>query len=290
MADEVVSGLIRSKDIKVVVATTGELSRRARELHAAQHAAASMLAQGLTSAILLGSLQKEKKSQVNVQVECDGPLRGLFADADNEGAVRGYVKSPIVEYTGSQGSFEWRPVLGNSGFISVLRDTGSGEYHRSSVELTRFDLARDLEHYFEISDQLPTAVLLGVQPEGKEQLGHVGGALLQTLPEGDRGALEAIGERLHGGHFREALRSAGGNARSLMKALFDEEIDVLQSVPAAFKCRCSRDRVLGALRTMGKAELSDVLEKEKQADVTCHFCSTRYVITEQEIREIHGQV
>lgn len=289
MADEIVSGLLQSADIKVVLATAGDLSRKARALHRAQHAAASMLAQGLTSALLLGALQKER-SQVNLQVECDGPLRGLFADADNEGAVRGYVKNPLVEYQGTPGSFEWRPVLGNSGFISVLRDNGSGEPYRSSVELTRFELALDLDHYFEISDQLPTSVLLAVEAEGDEPLAHVGGALLQTLPGGDRVALAALAQRLRAGDFRTALRAASGNARALCKGLLGDEVEILQSLPAAFRCRCSRERVLGALRTMGKAELTDVLEKEKQADVTCHFCSTRYVISEQELRELHGQV
>src|SRR5262249_7996945 len=157
MADELVSGLLKETDLRVVLVTASELARRARELHRSATASASLLAQGLTAGALLASLQKSD-SRVNLQLECDGPLRGLFVDGETSGVLRGYAKNPLVSHVGNEGEYHWRPALGNKGFLSVLRDLGGGEYYRSAVELESFDLAKDLERYFAISDQLPTRV------------------------------------------------------------------------------------------------------------------------------------
>ncbi|HET9450202.1 MAG TPA: Hsp33 family molecular chaperone HslO, partial [Aggregicoccus sp.] len=163
MADELVSGLLKDVDLRVVLVTAGALSRKARALHSAEPAAAALLAQGLVSAALLAALQKEK-GRINLQLECDGPLRGMFADAEAGGTVRGYVKNPYVSFTGGEGEYHWRPALGNSGFLSVLRDLGGGEYYRSSVELQAFDFPQDLERYFHASEQVQTRIALELVP------------------------------------------------------------------------------------------------------------------------------
>ena len=108
----------------------------------------------------MAALQKGQQ-RVNVQVECDGPLRGLFVDAGADGTVRGYVKNALFQLEAVEGEFKWRPALGNSGFLSVLRDVGS-EYYRSSVELKALSLASDLNYYFDTSEQVTTRLALEV--------------------------------------------------------------------------------------------------------------------------------
>src|SRR5687768_6812204 len=139
MADLLVSGLFQDVDLRIVVATTTQLSRHAQKLQSLASTSASMLSQALCAASLMASLQKERTS-INLQLECDGPLRGLFVDGKSQGPVRGYVKNPQVEFKGPSHEYEWRPALGNAGFLSVLRDFGKGEHYRSSVELKHFDL------------------------------------------------------------------------------------------------------------------------------------------------------
>jgi molecular chaperone Hsp33 len=287
MGDELVSALLKEHNLRVLVTLTSETSRKAREQGSLSPTSAVLLSQGLTAAALMGALQKEK-SRINVQLECDGPLRGFFADADSEGRIRGYVKNPHVEFAGASEAFRWRPVLGNSGFLSILRDLGQGEFYRSSVELTYLDFARDLERYFEISEQLRTHVLLDTIPVEREPLGLVAGLLMQPLPDGDAEAFSQLGARLRdGGAFRTALEpaTAGAGAVALLRALFPQgDLEVMSRYPVALTCSCSRARVMNALLAMGRAELTDLLEKEGQAEATCQFCSTRYVIAGDEIR------
>ncbi|QSQ10900.1 Hsp33 family molecular chaperone HslO [Myxococcus landrumensis] len=289
--DELVSGLLKTSDIRVVLALTTDLSREARATHKTAPAAAALLAQSLTAAALLGSLQKGEASRVNLQVECDGPLRGLFVDGDTSGLVRGYVKNTLVEYVGGDDLYHWRPVLGNKGFLSVLRDLGGGEHYRSSVELERFDLAGDLERYFHQSDQLPSHVLLlqlPAQSEGKtEPLGIVAGVLVQPLPGADMEAFQALGERLRRDAASVFQAHASSGASAVLRALIpDSDFEVMSRYPLRFGCSCSKDRVKRALLAMGREELQDVLEKEGQAEATCQFCTTRYVIPGDEIRSM----
>jgi len=240
------------------------------------------------SGLLVAALQKER-TRLNLQLECDGPLRGLFVDASSSGEVRGYVKNPLVEHIGGEGEFRWRPVLGNSGFLSVLRDQGGGEYYRSSVQLGRFDLARDLEAFFAESEQIRTEVLLELVAEGEEPLSVVGGLLIQPLPGGDLESLAAHAQRLEApGAFQAGLQAgARSGAAAAVKALFPgSDLEVLARYPVAFQCSCSRERVKNALLAMGRAELDDLLAKDGQAEVTCQFCSTRYTVTGEEIRKL----
>lgn len=289
MADELVSALLKEANLRVVYATTTDLSRRARELHAAQPTSASLLAMGLTGGALLASLQKEQ-TRVNLQLACDGPLRGFFVDAHQEGTVRGYVSNPHLRLPAGEGEWRWRPALGNSGYVSVLRDMGGGEYYRSHVELERFDLAEDLGRYFDISEQLPTDVFLEVVPQGDESLGRVAGLLLQPLPDGDHAALARLSAKLAGPDgFRRALAEAPPDQgpMSFLASLFEgSSVDPMSRYPLAFQCTCSRERVKGALLAMGRAELEDVIAKDHKAEATCHFCSTRYVIPEEELRSM----
>lgn len=288
MSDELVSGLLKDSDLRVVLVRTTQLCRQARARHRAEPASAALLAQGLTAAALLASLQKREDSRLNLQLECDGPVRGFFADAAPSGAVRGYVKNPYVAHLGAEGEYQWRPLLGNQGYLSVLRELDTGEYYRSAVELERFDVAADLEHYFAQSDQLPSRVYLALLPGAEaEPLGTVAGLLLQPLPEGDRADLQALGEQL-AATFRSTLAEhASRPAAQLLRTLVPRpDLELLQHYPLAFRCSCSKERVMRALATLGRAELQDMLEKDGQAELTCQFCETRYVAGAEELHAL----
>jgi molecular chaperone Hsp33 len=291
MADELVSGLLKDVDVRVVLALTSDLSREARSTHKSQPASAALLSQAFTAAALMAALQKGD-TRINLQLECDGPLRGFFVDGDTAGMLRGYAKNPLVTHLGAEGEYRWRPVLGNKGFISVLRDIGDGEYYRSSVELQRFDFVEDLERYFTLSEQVATHLKLAQLPTpgdgASEPLGLVGGVLLQPLPNGDKEAFQALGAQVKA-NFQEVLQAhAAEGGAALLKALLPgrSDLEIMSRYPLRFSCTCSRDRVKGALLAMGKEELTDLLEKEGKAEVSCQFCTTQYVILGDEIREL----
>jgi molecular chaperone Hsp33 len=285
MPDELFTALLPRSNLRVVAALTTELSREARRIHGAEPGSAALLSEALTAVALLAALQKEK-TRVSLQLECDGPVRGLLVDAEG-GSLRGYVKKPLLAVLGAEGAFHWRPLLGNAGYLSVLRDLGAGEVYRSSVELAAFELGHDLERYFAVSDQVESVVRIRTVPSGREVLGSTGGLLLQKLPGGDAGALVDAGKRLTPEALDRALLEANGSGPALLRAMFPAaEVDVLAKRPLEFRCGCSRERVHRALLALGQAELEDLLATDGQAEATCEFCTTRYVIPGEELRTL----
>ena len=139
---------------------------------------------------------------MNLQLVCDGPLAGLFVDADTDGNVRGYVRRPSVHFPGDPG--RGARALGGSGFLSVVRQVGDGQHYRSAIELRALDLADDLRRWFAASEQVATALDLAVVPSGDEPLGEVAGVLVQR-PDGDDAAIDAAGGRLAAGALGAAV-------------------------------------------------------------------------------------
>lgn len=283
--DEAISALWKAPGLRAVCVVATEAARHARDVHHALEASAALLAQGLTAAQLLSSLKAGKFApRVNLQLECDGPLRGLYADADGAGGVRGYIKNPLVDIVSSDPQLRWRPALGNAGFLSVLRDLGEGEHFRSSVELVSFDLSSDLTHFFELSEQLPTRVGLSVVGEKDEPLGKVAGLVVQALPDADLRALTDVGERLSGGALAQALVRFE-SATDVLRAVLPDAVETSRGA-VAYRCTCSQERVLQAFAAMGRAEIEKILAEEGKSEATCQFCGKKYQATQAELKAL----
>ncbi len=273
--DLLVRGVMEAQNLKVALVLLPGVAREARLRHRLKPVSASMLAQAIAGAGLLAALQKGD-ARINLQLECDGQLRGLLVDAGADGTFRGYVKNTLVDVELAQ-DFRWRAALGNSGYLSVLRDLGP-EYYRSSVELSAFTLAEDLNHYFEVSDQVKTAVAISVASRGDERLGVVAGALVQALPNGDEKALEQVGATLQAALDAAVQDLSLGDAQALWQRVFPQ-VAVLERTPARWQCTCSKTKVLDTLAAVGRAEVQDILDTTGSTAVTCHFCSTRHEVT-----------
>jgi molecular chaperone Hsp33 len=287
MTDRLCRGILPASGLRAVFVRVGDTARMARMLHGLYPTSARLFAEALAAGALLGALQKEK-GRVNLQLECDGPLQGLFVDADPDGNCRGYVKRPLVNFPGDpvRGA---HAALGGSGYLSVLRDPGTGQYYRGAVELTAFDLTRDLRRWFEASEQVATALDLAVVPREGEPLGDVAGLLVQRLPDGDTAALEEVRRRIDAGAFQRAV-AAGESAQEAIREVVGDGFDLLADVEVAYRCGCSQARARAAVSALGAEGVADVLAKEREAVITCEFCRTRYVVGEVELRDIRTRL
>jgi molecular chaperone Hsp33 len=286
VSDALVRALLVPAEVRVAVVVATLAAREARSRHELLPASAAVLAQGLAAAALVAALQKQD-ARINLQVECDGALRGMFVDASSEGAVRGYVKNPWLELEGKEGAFRWRPVLGNKGFLSVLRTQEGGEFYRSAVELTAFELYQDLNHYFATSDQVSTQVALVVAPAEGERLGAVAGVLVQALPSALPGAVDGVAKDLKQRLEAAVKGDAPLQARELAEQLFGRaDLRADSEVPLLYTCSCSKDRVLDAVMALGPDEVRDMIEKQGGAEVKCHFCGKRHLATADDLRAL----
>ncbi len=262
-------------------------ARTARDRHQLAPTSAGLLAEGLTAGLLLGALQPTD-GRVNIQVECDGPARGLLVDADTHGNVRGLVRSRVVNFPlyNPDGRFSTRPALGGAGYISVLREQGPGKIFRGVVDLGDGALDQGVERYFRASEQTYSALALEVLAWEDEPLTAVAGILLQALPGGDLELLDRLQQKLRDGYLASAMRVAKGAQELITDVLGDVPFELRATEEVRFACRCSREGVVRAISTLGPAEVADMIIRDHRADVTCDFCSESYAVEEPELRAI----
>jgi molecular chaperone Hsp33 len=271
-----------------MVARVGDLARMARVLHGLAPTSAHLFAEALAGAALLGALQKDE-GRVNLQLECQGPVRGLLVDADAAGNLRGYVRRPGVDLPGEPAAAAL-VAIGRGSWLSVLRDTGRGQHYRSAVDLHPGDgLAGGLRRWFAVSDQVETAVDLAVLPVGEERLGDVVGLLVQRLPQGDAAAVRAVRERLARGALARAA-ARGASPQELLAEVVGQGFDLLADGEVAYRCGCSMARARAAVSALGADGVAEVLAGEGRAVVDCEFCHARYVVDGDALREMERRL
>jgi molecular chaperone Hsp33 len=283
MKDHLVRGLLAEDGLRAVFARVGDHARLARMLHGLAPTSAWLFAEGLAAALLVAATLKDK-ARVNLQLECDGPIRGLLVDASPEGEVRGYVRAPAVHFPGDPARGA-RAALGGSGTLSVLRDLGGGQFYRGSVELRALSLAGDLARYISDSEQVDSALDVVVLPRGGEPLGDVAGLLVQKLPDGDPAALARIRERLREGALPRAL-AGGASAQEVLGAVGGPGFELLADHEVAWVCGCSPARAQVAVSALGRDGVLQILAEEGRAVITCEFCRRQYVLEEDDLREV----
>ncbi len=290
MADKLIRATAADNGIRAVGVITTRLTEEARQRHNLSYVATAALGRTMTAGLLLVSSMKKSESRVNIRFEGNGPLGSILVDEGLDGTVRGYVQNPEVELPpNDQGKLDVGGAVGNDGYLYVIRDVGYGYPYSSTVELISGEVGEDIANYLVTSEQTPSALLLGVFV-GADGVTAAGGLLLQVLPKAARdqslvSLLESRISKLSG--FTPLLR-AGKSLNDIMEDMLgDLGLTIMpESQLVRFSCRCSFDRVLGALKMLGEDELLDMIEKDEGAEATCQFCNEVYQATESELSRI----
>ena len=290
MADQLIRAIAAEGGIRAVGIISTRLTEEARQRHKLSYVATAALGRTMSAGLLLASSMKRENSRVNIRIKGNGPLGGLLVDAGLDGTVRGYVFQPDVELPpNAQGKLDVGGAVGNEGFLYVVRDIGHGYPYSSTVELVSGEIGEDITHYLFTSEQTPSALLVGVFV-GADGVTAAGGILVQIMPKAAQNealisTLEARIAELKG--FTPLLREGKTLPEIFESLLGDLGLEIFPDVQLVrFDCRCSFDRVLSALRTLGEAELLDMIEKDGGAEATCEFCGEVYQATDQHLSEL----
>ncbi len=296
MKDKIVRATAANGGIRLVALLTTESSLEAKKRHGLSYLTTCIIGRAFSASLLLASSMKIMHGRVTLRVRSDGPLKGLLVDAGRDGKVRGYVGNPNLELdlvkTNNKYSFNFTKALG-TGYLNVIRDSGSGEPFTSTVELVNGNIAEDLASYLYHSEQTPSAVFIGEKIQNKNLICS-GGLLAQVLPKKDTDPLlvSLLEERCKEiNSFSEDLFQSKGNLLSLIRNIFpdidDKSIsEKARSQEVSFMCKCSKQRSLNAMKMLDKSELEDILNKEGEAELVCEFCKNKYLINYEEIKSM----
>lgn len=282
--DALFKGVTRGEPLLVVGLVNTRAVDKAKSVHDTYPTASAGLGRVMSGALLLSALLKDGQ-KVMLQVAGDGPLRGIVAEADREGRVRGYVKRPHVHLGPKDGKLDVGRAVG-AGYLNVVKDLGLREYSRGTVSLQTGEIARDLAFYLNVSEQLPSAVSLGVYVDKDNSVKASGGFLVHPMPGASDDVIESLENRLRDIRPVSAMILAGMGPREIMEEAAGLPIDVGEERKISFHCPCSRDRVLDAIAALGKAGIDDLIRKRVAAQVECRFCRAEYAVSREELSRL----
>ncbi len=290
MADQLIRATAADGGIRAVGIVSTRLTNEVRQRHNLSYVATAALGRAMSSGLLLASSMKREGSRVNLRIKGNGPLGGLLVDAGLDGTVRGYVQNPSVELPpNAKGKLDVGKAVGREGFLYVVRDVGYSYPYSSTVQLVSGEVGDDVTHYLVTSEQTPSALLVGVFV-GAEGVTAAGGMLLQVMPKAARDeALVALLESRVGelAGFTPLLQEGKSLPEIFEQLLGDLNLVILPEIQMVrFDCRCSFNRVLGALKMLGEAELQDMMEKDNGAEATCEFCGQVYQASRDHLAQL----
>ncbi|PSB20790.1 Hsp33 family molecular chaperone HslO [filamentous cyanobacterium CCP1] len=294
MADQLIRATAADGGIRTVGVVTTRLTEEARQRHNLSYVATAALGRTMSAGLLLASSMKRAESRVNLRINGDGPLGGILVDAGVDGTVRGYVANPAIELPpNDKGKLDVGGAVGSKGYLYVVRDVGYGYPYSSTVELVSGEIGDDVTHYLVSSEQTPSALVLGVFV-GAEGVTAAGGLMIQVLPKAarDEALVETLESRIAQLTGFTPLLRAGKSLPQIFEDLMgDMGLEILpESQLVRFHCGCSFDRVLGALKILGQAELQDMIEEGEDAEVICHFCGEVYNAKPAQLEQLLSEL
>ncbi len=265
--------------IQAVEAT--QAAQRARDLHDLSPINTLLMGKMLSAAAMLSLDLKTPGSEVSLRLDGDGPLSGALAICASSGALRCYAFNPRLYLDEPGENFQPVKQLG-TGTLSVIRSTPNKRPTVGYTSLVSGELAQNLAHYYEQSEQIPTAVNLGVLIDKDASIKAAGGFIIQQLPGASVEIAEDLIARLARTPNVSDLMDMGLSLRDILaRFVFDAADFDLQPVHAVrYECNCSKDRFGRALSLLSVGELEDMHEG---IDPVCHFCNSAYHFSGEEI-------
>lgn len=287
--DRLVRGIALDGKVRAFAVRTTNLVEELRRRHDTYPTATAAFGRTLTAAAMMGAMLKGDE-KLTVQVKGDGPIGQIVVDANAKGEVRGYVKNPHVQLpSNSQGKLDVRGAVGTTGFIHVTKDLGLKEPYRGSVPLISGELGEDFTYYFAISEQTPSAVGLGVLVDVDNSVIVSGGFIIQLLPGLSDEEITKIEQAVGQLPPVTALLDQGLEPEEMLSWIVPD-VKVLEEMDIVFSCHCSRDRVERTLISLGKHELENLRDEDKEVEVVCDFCNEPYVFSKEDIDHLISQI
>lgn len=281
MSDYIVRGMAAGNQVRFFACNSTETVEKARITHQTSPVVTNALGRLLTGGLLMGAMCKNDTDKLTLRIQCQGPIQGMLVTADSQGHVKGYVSEPEVLLPASDVA---KAV--DLGVLSVIKDIGLKEPYVGDTHLVSGTIAEDLTYYFATSDQIPSSVALGVLFNSDTSVSNAGGFIIQLMPFAEDGLIDDLEHRLKDFSFT-ALLQKGYSVEDCVKKLFDGyDTEITDTMPCAYVCDCSKERVEQAVISLGRKEIASMIEENKPVEVVCDFCRTKYTFSPEELLKI----
>lgn len=287
MSDYIVRATAANAQIRAFACTTKETVERARQAHNTSPVMTAALGRLLTAGSMMGSMLKGEKDLLTLQIKGDGPARGLTVTADSNANVKGYAIEPQVMLPpNAMHKLDVGGAIGQ-GFLSVIKDMGMKEPYVGQTQLQTGEIAEDLTYYFATSEQVPSAVGLGVLMEKDNTVKQAGGFIIQLMPFAEDEVIEKLEQNLLNVSSVTKMLDDGNSPEQILEILLGNlDLEITDTMPTQYCCNCDKQRVEKAIVSIGKQEINEMIQEGKTIEVKCQFCNTAYEFSIEDLKQI----
>ena len=294
MKDYVIKATSGNGQVRAYVGITKNLVQTARDNHNTIKVATAALGRTLTATAMMGLMMKNDNDELSVIIKGGGPIGTVLTTADSKGNVKGYVQYPdlngvhVEDYP--NGKLNVAGAVGKEGYVKVIKDLGLREPYVGSYPLVSGEIAEDFTHYFALSEQTPSVVSLGVLTT-ETTVEQAGGLIVQLMPDATEETISTLEKNVAKLKSVTTMLSEGMTPDDILNLVM-EGLDpkILDICDVKFDCNCSKDRIKKVLISLGRETLTEIIEEDKKAEISCHFCNSAYHYTEEELREILNEM
>ena len=286
MKDQLLKALVLNEHVRLYIVRTTDLVQEAQDRFDLHPCACAALGRTLSVASMMGAMLKSEEEMLSITINGHGPIGSIVVDAYANGNVRGFVSNPHVEDVLIRpGKLNVGAVVGTDGTLTVTKDLSMEENFSGSVELQSGEIGDDFSYYFMASEQTPSVVSVGVLVDETNEILSSGGFIIQLLPEATEEDISYIEEKIKDFPALSSLIHEGKTPEEILKMIFDD-VEITDRQDLFFTCDCSREKMINALSTIGKQELQSMIDEDHGCEITCQFCNTKYLFSEEELQNI----
>lgn len=272
-----------AEGVRIYALCTTNLVQEAAIRHHTSHLASAALGRAMNGALLLAATMKDNE-RIALRLKGDGPISEVVADAEGT-HVRGYVGDPDVFLPLKNGKLDVGGAIG-AGNIIVTRYLQNAEPFTGYAELVDGEIASDLTNYLYTSEQTPSSVALGVLVNKEGQVIASGGYFIQAMPGCAEETLAQLEENISLTPYVTQLLELGYTPEKMIETIARGlDVTIQESIELSYKCRCSREKILGALATLGQEDIS-AMSQDEETEVHCQFCNETYKFSGEEIARL----
>lgn len=287
MADYIVRATAADNQIRAFAITSREMVEIAREAHDSSPVVTAALGRLLSAGAMMGTMMKGDKDLLTLQIKGNGPLQGMVVTANSKGYVKGYPQvSQVILPANAQGKLDVGGAVG-AGILNVIKDMGLKDPYVGQTALQTGEIAEDLTYYFATSEQIPSAVGLGVLMTKENTVKQAGGFIIQLMPFTEEETIEKLEKKISEIKSVTEMLEDGMSPEQILEEILGElELEITDVMETGFSCDCSKDRIARALATIGKQDMDEMIAENEPIEVKCHFCNTNYKFGVDELKEI----
>lgn len=285
--DYMVRATAADNQIRAFAVTARDLVEQARRYHNTSPVITAALGRLLAGGVMMGTMMKGEKDLLTLQIKCRGAAQGLTVTADSKGNVKGYpLVADVILPANAQGKLDVGGALG-PGILSVIKDLGLKEPYVGQVALQTSEIAEDLTYYFAVSEQVSSAVGLGVLMNRDNTVKQAGGFIIQLMPDTEESVIAALEQKVAKVSSVTDLLEQGTTPELLLEQILgDFGMEATEQISVQYFCGCSKERVTRAIASIGKMDIQEMIDDNEPIEVNCQFCDKHYIFTPEELKEL----